>query len=288
MKETDFPALYQAADLASKKAQTQFFRALRWNLTLLVVAAGTSVANISTSWFATLQMIPLIGTLGLTVFLATKQPQRTWYGMRALAESVKTISWRYMMRAEPFNVEDPAALNHFQQSLFAIFSANKSISAQAITISAGQQITDRMRTIRALDLQARIDLYEQERVDDQQDWYSRKAATNETAATWWFRGLICLNLLAITFAVGKILSPTVNFWPTDIFVAAAASVMGWVQTKRFQELAASYTLTAHEIGLLRIALPNPPDEGKFSSYVGDAENAFSREHTQWQARRDAD
>ncbi|MBC8739408.1 SLATT domain-containing protein [Paraburkholderia sp. UCT31] len=77
-------------------------------------------------------------------------------------------------------------------------------------------------------------------------------------------------------------------WELSHRVAAAASVMAWIQTKRFQELAASYTLTAHEIGLLRIALPTPPAEDKFSVYVGDAENAFSREHTQWQARRDAD
>lgn len=288
MTEQDFPPLYRAADLASTNAQGLFFKALFWNLTLLVVAAISSVANIATSWFALLQMIPLMLTLGLTIFLATKQPQRTWYGMRALAESIKTVSWRYMMRAEPFNVDDATALIHFRQSLSAIFDANKSISSQATAISSGPQITEKMQIIRSLSLEDRINFYEKERVDEQQDWYSRKATTNEKSAKWWFRALIALNLFAIFFAAGKIANPTVNFWPTDILVAAAASVMGWVQTKRFQELAASYTLTAHEIGLLRIALPAPPTEDKFSLYVGDAENAFSREHTQWQARRDTD
>ena len=76
------------------------------------------------------------------------------------------------------------------------------------------------------------------------------------------------------------------FWPTDVFVAMAASVLSWMQAKRFSELAASYALAAHEIGLIKeqSLLPDTPE--KFSLFVGDAENAFSREHTQWVARKD--
>jgi hypothetical protein len=288
MTESDFPPLYRAADEASKRAQKFFFFALGWNLTLLVVAAIMSVANIPTSEFALAQMGPLVGTLGLTIYLAVKRPQRIWYGTRALAESVKTISWRYMMRAEPFNRDDDADRQNFKRSLTEIFTTNISISAQAVTMTSGPQITQKMTDVRALPLHARIALYENERVDEQQNWYNGKAKSNQSWADRSFAILISLNLLAVAFGAGKVAHPTMNYWPTDILVAAAASVMGWVQTKRFQELSASYALTAQEIGLLRIALPNPPSEESFSDYVGDAENAFSREHTQWQARRDVD
>jgi hypothetical protein len=97
----------------------------------------------------------------------------------------------------------------------------------------------------------------------------------------WCRGH---NILALGVSIARIKYPTTEHWPTDIFVAAAASVLGWVQTKRFQELAGSYTLTAHEIMLM--VVPNDNRDDSFSAFVGDAENAFSREHTQWQARRD--
>jgi hypothetical protein len=93
-------------------------------------------------------------------------------------------------------------------------------------------------------------------------------------------------VLALGFAIFRIVYPSTEHWPTDIFVAAAASMMGWVQTKRFQELASSYTLTAHEIVLLDAMLPDDNSEESFSLFVADAENAFSREHTQWRARRD--
>ncbi|MFM0005750.1 DUF4231 domain-containing protein [Paraburkholderia dipogonis] len=288
MKEGDFPPLYHAADRASKVAQMNFFWALGLNLTLLVVAAIMSVANIPSSAFALMQMVPLTGTLGLTIYLAVKRPERIWYGARALAESVKTIAWRYMMRAEPFNRDDDTDRDHFRQTLTEIFQSNKSISAHAVTMTSGPQITQKMRDVRRLSLDDRIQLYETERAQNQHDWYNSKAGQNQRAATRWFASLIALNIGALAFAAGKVASPTTNYWPTDILVAAAASVMAWIQTKRFQELAASYTLTAHEIGLLRIALPTPPTEDKFSVYVGDAENAFSREHTQWQARRDTD
>ncbi|VWD31298.1 DUF4231 domain-containing protein [Burkholderia contaminans] len=288
MTEGNFPPLHHAADAASNSAQKKFLWALGVNLLLLVIAAAMSVANVQTRSFALVQMAPLVGTLGLTIYLAVKRPERIWYGARALAESVKTIAWRYMMRAEPFNRDDDTDRDHFRQSLTAIFNSNKSISAHAVTMSSGPQITQKMISVRGMALADRIRLYEKERVQDQHDWYNRKARSNQRAASLWFVALIILNLGALGFAAGKVATPTTDYWPTDILVAAAASVMAWIQTKRFQEFAASYTLTAHEIGLLRIALPTIPSEDKFSVYVGDAENAFSREHTQWQARRDAD
>jgi len=88
------------------------------------------------------------------------------------------------------------------------------------------------------------------------------------------------------FAIAKVRFPDIPYWPTDVFVAIAASVLAWIQAKRFQELAASYALAAHEISLIREQAALINGEKDFSSFVGDAENAFSREHTQWIARKD--
>jgi uncharacterized membrane protein YjjB (DUF3815 family) len=79
----------------------------------------------------------------------------------------------------------------------------------------------------------------------------------------------------------------VPYWPTDIFVAAAGSLLTWMQAKRFNELAASYSLAAYVISLISEQAMLPDSPHAFSVFVGDAENAFSREHTQWVARKDA-
>jgi hypothetical protein len=288
MTDADFPALYNAADTASLAAQRYFFWALKGNLAGIVIAAAMSVVNVPSPIFAVLQVVPLLATLALTIYLATKQPQRIWYGTRALAESVKTVAWRYMMRAEPFNGEDDADREHFIRSLRKIFEANKQISSHAVQMTSPHQITATMRVTRALPLGERKTIYEEQRVENQHIWYQNRAAANDRLSQTWFCILILVNVAAVLFALAKVILPKVEFWPTDVLVAAAGAIMAWLQTKRYQELAASYALTTHEIGLLRAVLPDHPSEAQFSVYVGDAENAFSREHTQWQARRDAD
>jgi len=45
-------------------------------------------------------------------------------------------------------------------------------------------------------------------------------------------------------------------------------------------------LTAYEIGFIREQISNVSTDKELSDFVKDAENAFSREHTQWAARRD--
>ena len=76
-----------------------------------------------------------------------------------------------------------------------------------------------------------------------------------------------------------------SFWPTDVLVAIAASILSWMQAKRFSELASSYSLAAHEISLINEQSLRSTTDNDFSIFVGDAENAFSREHTQWVARK---
>ena len=191
-----------------------------------------------------------------------------------------------MARAEPFNTDDTAARAGFIASVRKILEDNKEVSSHAVEMPAGSLITNIMSELRSQLLDERKAVYRSHRIRNQQQWYTQKARLNRIAARRWFLGLIGVNALALGSAVVRIEYPLVEHWPTDIFVAAAASVMGWVQTKRFQELSSSYTLTAHEIILLDAMLPTDNSEEKFSDFVGDAENAFSREHTQWRARRD--
>ena len=104
---------------------------------------------------------------------------------------------------------------------------------------------------------------------------------------YFFWALIGVNAIAVVFALLRIICVDQPYWPTDVFVSTAASILSWMQAKRFSELAASYALAAHEIGLIKEQSMAPDTPEKFSLFVGDAENAFSREHTQWVARKDA-
>jgi SMODS and SLOG-associating 2TM effector domain 1 len=65
-------------------------------------------------------------------------------------------------------------------------------------------------------------------------------------------------------------------------------VIGWVEVKRYNELAASYRITSHEIGIIKSEVEIVQDEASLSYYVNETERAFSREHTQWLARSETE
>ena len=98
--------------------------------------------------------------------------------------------------------------------------------------------------------------------------------------------MFVFQILAIVSVLIRIAYPSWDKLPTEVLAVAAASVLSWMQVKRFQDLSTSYNFTAQEIGMIKGVLQGVYDEEKFSDFVSDAENAFSREHTQWLARRD--
>lgn len=286
MQEQDLPSLYRSADELSLAAQRHFFRALRVHLVTLVVAAVLSIISAPHWSVSALQLLALLGALGCSIYLFAMRPDRFWYAGRAVAESIKTITWRYVCRAEPFQGDDPAARSDFRQKLKAIVEQNREV-CQALTEHLdGAQISPVMDQMRAKPLEERRATYAASRIADQLIWYAKKAAFNRRRSRSFFWALIVINAVAVVCAVLRIACPNQPFWPTDVFVAAAASLLSWMQAKRFSELAGSYALAAHEINLIKEQSLLADTDEKFSLFVGDAENAFSREHTQWVARKD--
>jgi hypothetical protein len=287
MTESDFPALYRSADALSLSAQKRFFLALGGQLVLLVLAAVLSVVNCPHWVAAVAQTAFLLGTLVSSIYLFGKRPDRYWYAGRAVAESIKTLTWRYVSVAEPFDAVDEAAMRQeFARKLKAVVDQNREV-AQALRMYLGDaQITPAMQAMRSSRLAVRREAYAEGRIKEQLEWYARKAELNSTRSEKFFLGLIVVNAIAVLSALIRIKFAEAQHWPTDIFVAAAASLLSWMQAKRFSELASSYALAAHEISLFADQALTPATPHDFSVFVGDAENAFSREHTQWVARKD--
>lgn len=286
MKETDFPGLYQSADTLSGGAQSSFFTALIFNLIFLVSAAAVSVINYPHWGAAVIQAVLLAGATASSVYLALVRPERLWYSGRAVAESIKTLTWRYVSRAEPFHEADPVAKKLFLVKLKAVISQNQGVSDKLTSHISEIQISATMVQLREGSFDARRDNYIKCRINDQLAWYEKKAKLNRKASERFFAALIFINAIAFICALIKIANVQYQYFPTDILIAFAASLLTWMQAKRFSELSASYALTAHEIGIIREQADDLVSDDGLSLFVGDAENAFSREHTQWVARKD--
>jgi hypothetical protein len=286
MKESDFPGIYQAADTLSGNAQAHFFTALVLNLLSLVLAAMVSVVNYPHWISAVVQAVLLAGAMASSVYLALVRPERLWYSGRAVAESIKTLVWRYVSRAEPFHEADDVSKQLLLEKLKQVVKQNKAISDKLITHLKEKQISDMMVQLRSGSFDERRNTYIQHRINDQLAWYEKKATFNKRASSRFFATLVLINAIALLCALIKIANVQYQYFPTDILIAIAASLLTWMQAKRFSELSASYALTANEIGIVREQADDLVSDGALSSFVGDAENAFSREHTQWVARKD--
>lgn len=289
MNEEDYPALYRAADKASLDAQDAFMNCIKGYAALSISGAGLGAYGIESRGAAIVAAILFCGGLFLTVLLAFKKYEHVWYRARAIAESIKTITWRFVTRAEPYTETRKLdeAKHEFAEILRRILKEHKDLAHTFDGSLAGSdQITHQMLLIRNLPLHERMQIYRDCRINEQKLWYAGKSTANKKQGRAWFVALVIFQGAAILFTLLRVAYPEWRFWPTEVFVVAAASTLGWIQVKRFRELNAAYAVAAHEIGLAGAELGDMNSEERFSQFVGDTENAFSREHTQWAARRD--
>ena len=290
MEYDDHPALYKAADNASISAQSAYLWLIKGHVFLLVVGAGLLVNPLPTKEYSLFNAFIFLCALGISIFLAVKKYEKTWYSARAVAESVKTATWRYMMKADPFlDASTIKEVNSvFRNLLNEILRSNNQLGeVLGGAVSASDQLSTEMETTRASSLVNRKSIYLKDRVDEQRKWYADKSGFNKRNRKRFFTLLVVLQIIAIGLVLARIAYPQWTVWPTDVFVVMAGGVLTWIQVKRFQEIATAYALTAHEIGIVRGYLADSDTDEEFSEFVKDAENAFSREHTQWVVRQNS-
>lgn len=282
----DLPALYKAADKTSLCAQKDYLSLLKIDLGALLAGAfftAISVGNPNVlQWFTGLGALLLVVSLSTTVVVSVRKFEQQWYGGRAIAESAKTLSWKYMCGAEPFEVlhlhEETDRL--FRDSLQDVLKQAEQLSVRLSADLANQpQITEKMRLVRSQSLEQRKQIYLEQRIIEQRDWYRKKASLNQSREQIYFIAIIVAKFLAIAFSVILIVQPVIGINLPSVLSALAAALLAWMQVKRHQEHSQSYNVAAHELGLIIINAPYVESEKKFAEFVADAEAAISREHT---------
>ena len=288
MQYASYPALFRSADDASNKKQKIYLRLIGTEYAVLLVASFLSDSAFKGPTFYLLYAFVFVVAVILLLARNFLKLQQDWYRCRALAESVKTLTWRYIMRAAPF-ADGPslqAARAEFRTQLYRTFESNRATADKIDpNWSADDQITAEMDHVRASSLDERKKYYTAHRLNDQRTWYVDKARENSRSATNWVIATVVAYMLAFALVLARIRFPDWGFWGIGPVIVFASSAIGWMQVKKFNELAAAYTVTAQEIGLIKPKLDMVSSENDFSDFINDAELAFSREHTLWIARQ---
>ena len=284
VKQLDLPGLHKTAGDLSDNYQSRYLWLIRGEYSALFAAAVLALDFGTTEAYRLLYATVLAFGLVLLLIRSTTKPEQSWYRARAIAESVKTSAWRYAMVAHPYN--DDNCRKAFLTLLGEILTSNEILSDAGESRYVGSsQITSSMEAVRSFSLSKRMEFYLENRINDQLLWYKKKARANRRAFRYWIFASFLAYASAIILALSRIAYPYWKVVPVEPCIVLASSFIGWIQLKRHSELAASYALTASEIGLAAEDARYITDEMQFSAFVNDAELAFSREHTQWVARQ---
>jgi hypothetical protein len=310
LTEAGLPPLYAAADRDAMRAQKRFFGLLRAELSLLALGALVGlfatlptflsfIPSFKTAPFAlagiSIPPLPwadlvaaalIILALALRVWRFRAHPEVRWYEARAVAESARSVAWRYAVGGRPFDLStdqtivDTLARQRFDETL----TVTPTYQPDKRAINA-EQITSEMGELRKQPAEVRLEAYRIGRIVNQRLWYEDKAELNR----WLAKRANVVVIVLEVLAVGAALAQALQFAPANtqaVITALIGGSIAWSQAKRYQDLSASYRLTAKETGKLEAIFPTNPSEEVWAQFVGSAEDAFSREHNMWIATRD--
>jgi hypothetical protein len=287
--DSDLPDLFQAADQQAEEAQKGVLKALKASLSGVVVAAGFGAVSLhsgSVEWAGAISSVAFGVATACTAWLLWGKPEKGWYDARAVAESAKTLAWQYAVAGGEFAREadrEDAVRSRFLTRLNDMLEGVVRLGPSS---RQGSALPRRLEELRRSDFLERRSTYIDHRLDEQHGWYAGKAEWNEKRRRAW--AVVTIALLTAGLAAG--LARAFLGLEIDLLgpiAAAASSAMAWARSKDYAELAAAYSVTAHELGVARAEAEGTKDEGAWVPFVERAERAISREHTLWRARRGA-
>ena len=293
-----YPPIVGAAENLASGAQSRYFWTTRADLLLLVAAASMIVFFVLAEdrlWdtnqgrnqlFRLAMPLLLGGSFAAKILNRKRDVEGQWIQARAVAERVKSLSWRYAMHVSPFTdglsaTESDAA---FEEQVVHLAGALAS-SAEGSETGPWQnvRVTTSMRDLRNLETGLRQQIYLRDRLVDQVDWYTRRAIRSKRASRRWYQRSVTIKALSLIAAILAV------FWlPVAVFVGfgttLGASALAASKLGRHEEVQRRYAQAGSELTLLRARIAEATDNASLAAGVEAAENVISREHAIWIGR----
>jgi hypothetical protein len=258
MDNHNYPGLYQCADITANARQKIYFLLQKIYLGSLVTGGllGMLASFFSDcvlkGIYAVLAIVLSAGFLVLWIGRA-RLDDNIWFDCRAIAESVKTATWRYMMTVPPFH-DDNTADQEFILSLKEMRKARPECHKHfaGVAVVSDPAITDFMRRMRSNSYVDRRTFYIEHRIRDQKTWYSDKAARNARIGSQWFWTIVILQGIAVFMAIIQAAAGGLGVNMVPLFMTCAAVIAAWSQMRRHDELKKTYALATQELSELEV------------------------------------
>jgi hypothetical protein len=288
-----YPGLYVAADAAAISLRSQHFLGEAVQLVLnplsaaLVLLVALHVVRLQGAVLTAVSTTLLV--LLLWVSRATRWQSR-WYECRGAAEDLKRITWRYLMQLDPFPPGEPSPDAAFVRAVDGTVLGHpellRTLGQRAHVLTP--PVTPEMQRIRRSSAEERAEIYLAARLRPEKAWYAAKAERFAAADRRWFAALLVVQIAAVVSAIilavrvqgGGAGTPAADSW-VPMLTAVGATLMGWQRSKRYDDLATSYSSTAHKLAGLESTRPSPADPGAYLQWVERVEATLAQEHEAW-------
>ena len=273
-----------AAVAHEKKSSLMFWR----KLVLLLGLGGAIFETLAASVFAevTIGQFNVFGFLGLIMLglaayfgrnVLGGQPERAWVGARSIAEALKSESYKFCARVDPY-LEDDRESTLASKKMKIGASAEKSLMLPDPSKRAGRPVPTETMSV---DEYVSTRLMSQ--IDRESGYYWRTARENE-ATTRRFRGwALTLGLVStILGGFGTFGVTSIAIW-VAVLTTVSGSLAAYFQAGRFEYLALSYGATANRLENLLDVWKANPDSQLAASFVLSCEEAISVENQGWMA-----
>jgi SMODS and SLOG-associating 2TM effector domain 1/SMODS and SLOG-associating 2TM effector domain 3 len=281
--ETFFPATYRSASKLSGGSQNNYLRIVKADLVVLVLSAALSLiprdnASLESVLRISAFLLILSGTF-LFGFLIFLNLDKDWYGARAIAETIKSVTWQFLLDAGPF-----ARLKNVSQKELWLLKDIQDTRERELGLSSkisvhlepdNLEISEPIQAFKKLKFSTRKDLYVEIRVRGQKGWYLSKSKFNKNRKWIWYLLIFFIHLLALLSAYEGWIDLTA------LLVAVAGASFSWLQLKRHQELEESYSVAAGDLGIIESKFKRAKSKMEISALVMECEKAISREHNIW-------
>lgn len=292
INQNDFPACYINSDIASGKGQNYYKRITYGILLLLFIStvynAISGILQINSELPNKINAFLLIITAAGSTYMVFFKPERNWYIGRAVSESIKTLTWRFMMKSEPFNTNtELESVNIFSNRLEDIITEASKEEFIAKDISAHSDvITPKMTIVRGLNYLERKNVYSIHRIKDQIDWYGKESLRNGNLAMTY--GIILITFQVVAAIYLYFFSQFLEvFKLNEVMIYVATATISILEMNKHKDLRQSYALTKSELTFISTRFGAIQNANELNEFVFEAEQAISREHTMWLARRGA-
>jgi hypothetical protein len=283
---TDFPQMYQEANFSAERFQR------RYRLIVLSVALAC-VLGISLIVF-TDSRLGITFAFGFTAIqlcaatlLSRTRWNHDWYLARALAESVKSLTWRFAVCASPFpqTMSLDEAKIEFSRAMSSLIPLTIQLPAATSEVTPLGDVLVKFDALRQADFDTRRRAYLDQRLRNQLDWYATKSALLRRQRLVVDRLTVISSIVALTLGIILLVAPSA--FETSVIACAVAVPPGLIaigQSLNLHSDVSAYRLTNTEIQLILLLDP-PSNECDWASWVDDKEEAISREHVLWLASR---